>query len=119
MRSPYPLAPGDCNGYQFLDGNFVLNQSNGFRVEFPAHAQAFANETATANNNRQAVANTGSVGGFIEGNTVEFNIIWKGGAVGDYRGTVRDNLTVSGSTEDRTTGATASWESVTPLICTV
>lgn len=115
--SPLPLAPGDCNGYEFIDGNFVLNQSDGLRVEFPAHAQEFANQTATSYDNHQDVANTGTTYGAIHGKTVEFRIEWNGGPVGVYRGTVRDNLTVSGSTKDRASGATATWDSVTPLTC--
>ncbi|BCI52460.1 hypothetical protein NIIDNTM18_17380 [Mycolicibacterium litorale] len=101
--------------YEF-PGSFVLNQSNGFRVEFPATGQNTSGK-AVAYNNRQQVANAGDATAFINGSDVNITIGWEGGAVGRYTGTVRENRTVAGQTQDLANGSSASWESVTALNC--
>jgi hypothetical protein len=116
VPAPGHAAPGDCK-YEF-PGSFVLNQSNGFRVEFPATG-TFASGTATSFNNSQAVADTGQVSGAINGTDVGLTIDWGGNVVGMYNGTVREGGTVAGQTSQAGTNNSATWESVTALKCIV
>lgn len=112
--TPFRLAPANCQ-YEF-PGAFVLNQSNGFRVEIVAFGPRVDGGRVTSYNNRQEVAGNGGATGGINGQSVEFTIDWVGGKVGTYKGTIRDDGKVDGGTSDRQ-GYNASWESVTKLAC--
>jgi hypothetical protein len=109
-----PLAPA-CS----FNGNYVLNQSNGFRVEFPWNGTS-PSGTAIAYGNDQKPALTGPVsGGIASDNTVNFVIDWGGPSQGQYTsGPIDSRGLVSGTTRDLgAPSSTANWESVTPLTC--
>jgi hypothetical protein len=109
-----PLAPA-CS----FNGNYVLNQSNGFRVEFPWNGTS-PSGTAIAYGNDQKPALTGPVsGGIASDNSVNFVIDWSGPAQGQYTsGPIDSRGLVSGTTRDLgAPSSTANWESVTPLTC--
>jgi hypothetical protein len=114
VSSPAPESAAACK-YEF-PGSFVLNQDNGFRVEMSASGQNVSG-TAKSFNNRQQQANTGTAFGGTKGNQVDIYVDWSDGRQGHYIGNIRDDLGVSGSTQDNVTGGSASWESVTKLTC--
>ena len=109
-----PLAPV-CS----FNGTYVLNQSNGFRVEFPWNG-ATPSGTAIAYGNDQQPKLTGPVtGGITSANEVAVTIDWAGPSHGQYVGALGPDGNVRGGfTQDiGVPGAKASWESVTPLKC--
>lgn len=110
-----PLAPVSCS----FNGTYVLNQNNGFRVEFPWFGTS-PSGTAVAYGSNQRPAGTGPVSGGITGNQVEFIIDWAGPSQGQYVGKLDPYGNVrGGSTQDLgQPGSTATWDSVTPLDCT-
>ena len=117
VAGPAPESAAACK-YEF-PGTFVLNQDNGFRVEFPATGRSI-NATATSYNNRQEVANTGTALGSIQGDKeVQFSITWSGGDQGVYNGEIGENGKVWGQTwQSRNLEfPEAVWNSVTLLTC--
>src|ERR1700754_2677554 len=114
-----PLAP-TCS----FNGTYGLNQSNGYRVEFPWHG-ATPSGTAIAYGNDQKPKLTGPVdGGVTPANEVAVTIDWAGDPKGQYSGTLDPGGNVRGGfTQDLGPlpfgdgSTTASWESVTPLKC--
>lgn len=109
-----PLAPA-CS----FNGTYVLNQSNGFRVEFPWNG-ATPSGTAIAYGNDQKPALTGPVtGGVTSANEVAVTIDWAGPSQGQYVGALDAGGNVRGGfTQDLgAPGSTATWDSVTPLKC--
>ena len=110
----FPLAPA-CS----FNGTYVLNQSNGFRVEFPWNG-ATPSGTAIAYGNDQKPALTGPVtGGVTSANEVAVTIDWAGPSHGQYVGALDAGGNVRGGfTQDLgAPGSTATWDSVTPLKC--
>jgi hypothetical protein len=112
----FPLAPA-CSQYKFI-GDFALNQSNGYRVEFPSQGPAASGRaTATGGNGSQMF---GNVSGGIQGRTVDFTIRWDGGgAVGHYTGYIGDDDFVHGglSVDEKTPSSRANWDSTVPFGC--
>jgi hypothetical protein len=109
-----PLAPV-CS----FNGTYVLNQSNGFRVEFPWNGTS-PSGTAISYGNDQKPAGTGPVsGGISSANEVAVIIDWAGPSQGQYVGKLDSLGNVrGGSTQDiGVPGNTAAWDSVTPLNC--
>jgi hypothetical protein len=113
-RPPIPLAP-TCS----FNGTYVLNQSNGFRVEFPWNGAA-PSGTAIAYGNDQQPKLTGPVsGGITSANEVAVTIDWAGPSHGQYVGALDAGGNVRGGFNQDIGGSgnTASWDSVTPLKC--
>ncbi len=108
-----PLAPV-CS----FNGTYVLNQSNGFRVEFPWNG-ASPSGTAIAYGNDQQPKLTGPVTGgitsaneiavLIDGRAILMGNTWEPRSGGNVRGGFNQDLGASGNT--------ATWDSVTPLTC--
>jgi hypothetical protein len=48
--------------------------------------------------------------GSVIGNQVNFTIGWRNGAIGDYRGSIRDDGFTSGTATDRNSRATTNWQ---------
>lgn len=100
-----------------FNGTFVINQSNGYRVEVPWNGRSPAG-TATASGNNQVL--TGPVTGGITsaGNEVAFIVDWDGPPIGQYVGTFDAGGNVRGGfNQDLRAGSKASWDSVTPFTC--
>jgi hypothetical protein len=98
-------------------GTFIINQSNGYRVEVPWNGKSPAG-TATASGNNQVL--TGPVTGGITsaGNEVAFTVDWNGPPHGQYVGTFDAGGNVRGGfNQDLRAGSKASWDSVTPFTC--
>ena len=123
-----PLAPGACSQYLF-NGNFSLKQSNGDTVVFSSIGPtASGNATATGGLNGPL---HGVVTGGIQGDKLDFTIVWNVNAPGttatsqgDYTGYVSADGFVHGDTSERnaafgddTPVAHASWDSTVPLVC--
>jgi hypothetical protein len=110
-----PLAP-TCS----FNGTYVLNQSNGFRVEFPWNGSA-PSGTAIAYGNDQQAKLTGPVnGGITSANEVAVTIDWANTpSYGQYVGKLDAGGNVRGgfNQDVGVPGNTASWDSVTPLKC--
>jgi hypothetical protein len=113
-----PLAP-PCEQYAFSGLN-ILNQANGYRLEFNAEGQT-VNAPVTSFNNRQAVAGRGSVQGSINGREVQFTVTWDNGTIGDYSGSVNNNGKARGDTTSPNDGSplTVPWNFATKLECAV
>lgn len=111
----FPLAP-TCS----FNGTYVLNQSNGFRVEFPWNGAA-PSGTAIAYGNDQQVKLTGPVnGGITSANEVAVTIDWANTpSYGQYVGKLDAGGNVRGgfNQDVGAPGNTATWDSVTPLKC--
>jgi hypothetical protein len=127
-RPILPLAPGACSQYLF-NGNFSLKQSNGDTVVFSSIGPAASgNATATGGINGPL---HGVVTGGIQGDKLDFQIVWNVNAPGttatshgDYTGYVSaDGFAHGGTAEqivafgDDTPPAQASWDSTVPLVC--
>lgn len=98
-----PVAQARCD--QFAFGGFVImNQNNGYRVEFPGGGTHIQDSPAIVFNNRQAVVNHGSATGDITNRAINFRIIWDNGTVGNYSGSVTglDNGKARGTSGDAT-----------------
>ena len=122
-----PLAPAACSQYVF-NGNFSLKQSNGDKVVFSSIGPAASgNATATGGINGPL---HGVVTGGIQGDKLDFHIVWNVNAPGttatsqgDYTGYVSaDGLAHGDTAEDnRPFGdapyAQAHWDSTSPLVC--
>ena len=112
----FPLAPA-CSQYKFI-GDFALNQSNGYRVEFPSQGPAASGRaTATGGDGSQMF---GNVSGGIQGRNVDFTIRWDGGgAQGHYTGFIGDDDFVHGGStvDEKTPSSKASWDSTVPFGC--
>ena len=109
-----PLAP-ECGQYAFT-GLTVLNQSNGYRLEFHATGPT-VDAPVTSFNNRQAVAGRGNVHGGIRGREVTFTVLWDNGVTGEYSGSVNSNGKARGDTSSPNAGGSASWNFRTKLEC--
>lgn len=112
----FPLAP-TCS----FNGTYVLNQSNGFRVEFPWNGAA-PSGTAIAYGSDQQPKLTGPViGGITSANEVAVTIDWANSpAHGQYVGKLDAGGNVRGGFNQdigSPGGGTASWDSVTPMKC--
>lgn len=106
-----PVAQAACGQYKF-SGLTVLNQDNGYRLEWNAQGTS-ANGRVTAFNNRQAVANRGNVEGNINGREVFFRVFWDNGSVGTYSGAIHDNGKARGETTGD--GGRALWNFKGPM----
>ncbi len=105
-----------CSAYQFI-GDFALQQSNGFRVEFRSTGQN-ASGTATATPLSGGAAMHGPVSGGVSGRNVHFSITWSGTSVGIYDGIVGDDDFAHGNTYDQgNKQSKANWDSTVPLGC--
>ena len=89
---------------QYHWGEFVImNQNNGYRVEFPgAFGTHIDNAPAMVFNNRQAVVNHGTATGDITHRAINFRIVWDNNTVGVYSGSVQDNNKARGTSGDAT-----------------
>jgi hypothetical protein len=118
-------APG-CSQYGF-NGNFSLKQSNGDTVVFSSIGPvASGNATATGG----TTPLRGTVTGGIQGDKLDFYIVWNVNAPGttatsqgDYTGYVSADGFAHGDTAEHnaafgdTPRAQASWDSTVPLVC--
>ncbi|HEX2284329.1 MAG TPA: hypothetical protein VHI10_05780 [Mycobacterium sp.] len=107
-----PLAP-PCGQYKF-SGLTILNQSNGYRLEFAANGTT-VNAPVTSYNNRQAVAGRGTVSGSINAREVVFTVAWDNRTFGDYSGSVNDSGKAKGETHGA--GGSATWNFKNRLEC--
>jgi hypothetical protein len=110
--SPAPAAP--CAQYAF-PGFLSVNQSNGYRVEFPATGQGFADARASQINNQQAIVNEGIASGVINNRAIKLTIRWNNGTVGDYTGSIQGDKRGEGTTSGG--GGSASWNTVQGFTC--
>ena len=122
-----PLAPGACSQYAF-NGNFSLKQSNGATVVFSSIGPtASGNATATGGINGPL---HGVVTGGIQGDNLDFSIVWNVNAPGTtatsqgrYTGFVGADGFAHGDTAEQNVpfgdapGASAHWDSLVPLVC--
>jgi hypothetical protein len=114
VAGPAPESAAACS-YEY-PGSFVLNQSNGFRVEIlgGVAGPTFTGRASSFNSRQQRTAE-GTAWGNTWNNNVHISIDWDNGSHGSYFGVIRPDRTVSGSTEGA--GSSAAWESVTALNC--
>ena len=115
LTGPALAQAEECGQFAF-DGLTVLNQDNGYRLEFDAVGPT-VDAPVTSFNNRQAVADRGVVRGSITGREVGFTVFWDSGAIGDYSGSVNSNGKARGDTSSPNTGGSASWNFRTKLVC--
>jgi len=113
VAAPLALAaPAQAACAQYSFGGFVImNQDNGYRVEFPANGTHVQDAPAAVFNNRQAVVDHGVVTGDIFNREVNFRITWDKGTIGDYFGAVDDRGKARG------TSGPATWNFKDLLPC--
>jgi hypothetical protein len=122
LLSPLLLAPPaqaeECDQYMF-PSLVVINQSNGYRIEFSGDGGPLKNvvtgERVTAFNNQQAVANTGAVSGNIDNRAVFLTVTWDNGTVGQYTGSVDNKRIARGQTSGG--GGSANWNMRSRVPC--
>ncbi|MDT5066728.1 MAG: hypothetical protein QOK02_2883 [Mycobacterium sp.] len=125
-RPMLPLAPGACSQYAF-NGNFSLKQANGETVVFSSIGPA-ASGNASARGNFNGL---GTVNGGIQGDKLDFTIVWNANAPGttapsqgDYTGYVSADGFAHGDTIQHNgpfgdaPNPSAHWDSLVPLVCT-
>lgn len=115
-----PLAPA-CSQWAF-PGDFSLKQSNGALVHFYATGPVLHGVSAeakiTGGDRLQGPAN-----GSIQGDKLNFTIVWSQNSVGNYGGAVGNGGFAHGETADTYQpfgdgpGSYAHWDSTVPLVC--
>ena len=131
LGAPFALLPlssayADCANWN-VSGQWVLNQNNGFWVTLDIEQtgseitgnvkfvtkKGFAYEGLFYSIPPTFLVDTGSVEGWVHGNNIEIVAHWKGGAVGEYTGTISPQGWLEGDTRDRMHSASsAHWTSV-------
>jgi hypothetical protein len=120
-----PILP-PCSQWGF-PGNVELRQSNGYVVDFYATGPTvtgFPTASATGGSNGP-FQSSGGVGGGIQGQHVDFGILWSlgdpgPGSDGHYRGVVGYDGYAHGSTydeKDPDPRHVAHWDSLVPFVC--
>jgi hypothetical protein len=121
-----PLAPA-CSQYGF-PGDFSLKQSNGDTVRFNATGPS-ANGPATATGGINGPLH-GVVTGGIQGDKLDFQIVWSSSSTGHYTGFVSSDGFAHGDTQEEARAfgdvfgnlppdpPVAHWDSTVPLACT-
>lgn len=108
LASPAQAAP--CQQFTF-NGLQILNQDNGYRVEFVANGTTIDNAPTTQFNNQQAAVDRGVATGEIFNREVTIRIVWDKGSVGNYSGSVDDRGKARGTT------GPATWNIKNYLAC--
>ena len=127
-----------CSQYDFPGpGPFALEHGVN-TVEFIANGQTVSGRARNVSkpyinsgdrDPRRQYEIFGTANGGIQGRSIDFTIVWEGGSIGHYTGTVDDNGFAAGKTVDEAhamfrgpngepiLAPTADWHSVTPLVC--
>lgn len=102
-----------------FNGTYVLNQSNGYRVEIPWNGTSPAGPATAFGGNNEVLTGPVVAGGITSaGNEIGFTVDWNGPPIGQYVGTFDAGGNVRGGfNQDLRAGAKVSWESVTPFTC--
>jgi hypothetical protein len=118
---PAQAAPA-CAEYKF-NGDFSLNQTNGWFVAFTSYGPVAGGRAVAVKGGDKM---TGNVTGGIQGRNVDFTIQWEGAMPlgfdgrprGHYTGTVGDDgLVRNGFTSNETAVDFAEWDSIGRLEC--